>query len=144
MTAPGERDLGRLLAGLDPVRRPGTYLYVTLRGPAPAGIAPVLAFAEAEGVTLVLEAGEARAARLTGAFPSAWITLRVPSSLEAVGLLAAVTTRLAAAGIPCNAVSAYHHDHLFAPEDRADEALALLALLAGPGGGAVGGTSGST
>ena len=35
-------------------------------------------------------------------------------------------TRLAAAGISVNAVSAFHHDHLFVPEDRAEEALRLL------------------
>ena len=43
------------------------------------------------------------------------ITLDVHSSLESVGFLAAVSARLAAAGIPCNAVSAFHHDHLFVP-----------------------------
>ena len=33
---------------------------------------------------------------------------------------------LAEAGISVNAVSAFYHDHLFVPEHRADEALALL------------------
>ena len=44
-------------------------------------------------------------------FASRLITLTVRSSLEAVGLLAAITARLADAGISVNAVSAFHHDH---------------------------------
>ena len=39
-------------------------------------------------------------------------------------------TSLAAAGIPSNPVSGFHHDHLFVPVDRSDEALALLRSLA--------------
>ena len=52
------------------------------------------------------------------------------SSLEAVGFLARITTKLAAHGISVNAVSAFYHDHLFVPTARADEALTLLRELA--------------
>jgi len=58
------------------------------------------------------------------------ITLNIHSSLEAVGFLAAITTRLASAGMGVNPVSAFYHDHLFVPADRADEAMALLTQLA--------------
>jgi len=47
-------------------------------------------------------------------------------TLEAVGFLAAITARLAEAGISVNPVSAFYHDHLFVPHNRADEALARL------------------
>jgi hypothetical protein len=40
-----------------------------------------------------------------------------------VGFLAAITGRLADAGISVNPVSAFYHDHLFVPEHKADEAL---------------------
>ena len=43
--------------------------------------------------------------------------------------LAAVTTALAAAGISVNPVSAFHHDHLFVPADRAGEAMDVLVDL---------------
>ena len=59
------------------------------------------------------------------------ITLNVHSSLDAVGFLAAITTRLATAGMGVNPVSGYFHDHLFVPADRADEAMAILEALAG-------------
>jgi hypothetical protein len=42
-----------------------------------------------------------------------------------------ITTALAEAGISCNAVSAFYHDHLFVPYDRAREAVTVLRGLAG-------------
>ena len=58
------------------------------------------------------------------------ISLNVNSSLEAVGFLTAVTEKLAAAGVSVNAVSAFHHDHLFIPAEKADLAISLLNDLA--------------
>jgi hypothetical protein len=54
----------------------------------------------------------------------------VHSSLEAVGFLAAITARLAKAGMGVNPVSAFFHDHLFVPAERAGEAMAMLEALA--------------
>jgi hypothetical protein len=56
----------------------------------------------------------------------------VHSSLEAVGLTAAVAAVLAAAGISANLVAAFHHDHVFVPADRAGEALDRLRRLSSP------------
>jgi hypothetical protein len=53
----------------------------------------------------------------------------VHSSLEAVGLTAAVAGALTAAGISANVVAAFHHDHVFVPADRAEAAMAQLDLL---------------
>jgi hypothetical protein len=77
-------------------------------------------------MTLVIRQDEAERIGLRYQFASRLITLTVHSSLEAVGFLAAITARLARAGISMNAVSAFYHDHLFVPDHRADEALALL------------------
>ncbi|RPI21034.1 MAG: ACT domain-containing protein, partial [Acidobacteria bacterium] len=49
--------------------------------------------------------------------------------LEAVGLIAAVSGKLADAGIPTNPVSAFHHDHLFVPAAQAETAVAALKSL---------------
>ncbi len=57
---------------------------------------------------------------------AAMITLRVHSSLDAVGLTAAVAGQLATGGISCNVVAGYFHDHLFVPIDEADLAVNLL------------------
>ena len=61
----------------------------------------------------------------------AWITLTVHSSLEGVGLTAAVSRALAEADISCNVVAAFHHDHLFVPLKDADRAMKVLRTLSG-------------
>ena len=58
------------------------------------------------------------------------MTLTVHSDLSAVGLLAAVTDLLSKAGIPVNTVSAFYHDHLFVPHERAEQTISLLEDLA--------------
>jgi len=54
------------------------------------------------------------------------ISLGVHSSLDAVGMTAALSTRLTEAGISANVVAAFYHDHFFVPWDRREEALACL------------------
>ncbi|NBE53784.1 ACT domain-containing protein [Streptomyces boluensis] len=125
-----EHDLYRLLTGLRPHLVPGRYVYATVTGAPPAGLDPVVTVREAEGRTLVVRQEEADAAGLGYDFVTGWITLRVHSALDAVGLTAAVATELAVAGISCNVVAGFHHDHLFVPYARAEEALAVLERLA--------------
>jgi uncharacterized protein len=125
-----ERDLNRLLAGLHPELNPGRFVFTTVTGPVPLGVQPVVTVAEPEGRTLVLPQHEADAAGLGYEYVAGWITLRVNSALDAVGLTAAVAGELARAGLSCNVIAGYHHDHLFVPSDRSAEALALLDGLA--------------
>jgi hypothetical protein len=129
----GERDLGALLRDMKPELRPGVFVFCAIAADEsiPAALNPLLTFREQEGMTLVILREEAEAAGLRYAFASRLITLTVHSALDAVGFLAAITARLAEAGISVNAVSAFHHDHLFVPVDRADEAIALLQKMSG-------------
>jgi hypothetical protein len=125
-----ETDLGRLLAGMRPELRGGTYLFCTVAPESlPTGLVPLATFRESEGVTLVVEKGDAGRHGLAGEFEAAWIELTVHSDLAAVGFLAAIATALAEAGIPCNAIAAFHHDHLFVPKAMAGRAMAALELL---------------
>ncbi len=123
-----ELDLQALLVGMKPEMQPGIFVFCTISEATenPAGARPLLTFREREGTTLVLRREEAESLGIAYQFTSRLITLSVHSSLEAVGFLAAITARLAEAGISVNAVSAFYHDHLFVPHDRADEALARL------------------
>ncbi|MET4295119.1 hypothetical protein ABIB06_006089 [Bradyrhizobium sp. LB8.2] len=127
----GERDLDALLRHMKPEMRSEAFVFCTIPTdqPIPAMLSPLLTFREQEGMTLVIPREEAEAAGLSYAFASRLITLTVHSALDAVGFLAAITARLAAAGISVNAVSAFHHDHLFIPADRADDAMAVLQEL---------------
>jgi len=122
-------DLEQLLAALEPELHHGEYLYAVVEH-IPSGIDPVVVVAESEGITLVLPREQADELGIAGVFPCAWITLRVPSALEAVGLTAAVSRALTADGISANIVAGYHHDHLFVPVDRAADTMAALAALA--------------
>ncbi|ESX15679.1 MULTISPECIES: ACT domain-containing protein [unclassified Mesorhizobium] len=128
----GETDLKKLLAAMTPELLPDVYVFATLTPgiSRQAGLDPVMVFREREGVTLIVTEDAARAAGLTASFRCRMITLNVHSSLEAVGFLAAITARLAAAGMGVNPVSAFYHDHLFVPAERAEEAMELLRQLA--------------
>lgn len=128
-----ERDLAALLRQMKPELRPGIFVFCTIapNERIPAALNPLLTFREQEGTTLVILREEAEAAGLSYAFTSRLITLTVHSALDAVGFLAAITARLAEAGISVNAVSAFHHDHLFVPVDRADDAMATVQTLSG-------------
>jgi uncharacterized protein len=123
-----ELDLQALLTGMKPEMQPGIFVFCTVleETEIPAPSRPLLTFREREGTTLIVRQEEAERLGLAYQFVSRLITLTVHSSLEAVGFLAAITARLAEAGISVNAVSAFYHDHLFVPHDRADEALARL------------------
>lgn len=127
----GETDLNKLLSGLAPILRAQRYVFCC----APAGAspdlpaAPLATFLEEEGTTLVLEQAAADAAGLDYGLVLRCITLQVHSSLEAVGLTAAVSGALADAGISANVIAAYHHDHVFVPVDRAEEAVSILESL---------------
>ncbi|MGA6160240.1 ACT domain-containing protein [Stenotrophomonas sp. NPDC087984] len=126
----GESDLRKLLSGMRPELNPGRFVFTTVEGGIPSGVTPVVTVAEDEGLTLVVPRDEADAAGLAYGYVAGWITLRVHSALEAVGLTAAVSRELADAGLSCNVVAGFHHDHLFVPYEDADRAVAVLESLA--------------
>lgn len=126
----GEKDQLRLQRHMAPELQPDTYVYCTFPDhQLPDGLDPLCTFREAEGLTAIVERSQAVRADIPHVFESRLITLTVHSSLNAVGFLALISNCLAKAGISCNAVAAYHHDHLFIPHERAEEALALLTEL---------------
>ncbi|CAG9982653.1 unnamed protein product [Clonostachys byssicola] len=132
MRDPGETSLDTLLATLTTVLDPTTYVFTTV--PGDKDLPPLrdvqLLFREEEGVTVVTSLEVAAARRMEYFFPCKRITLNVTSSLEAVGFMAVVATRLATKSMGVNPVSGFYHDHLFVPLGRENEALAELKALA--------------
>ncbi|MFD3457471.1 ACT domain-containing protein [Streptomyces sp. NPDC058691] len=128
----GETDLRKLLSGMRPEAGRERHVFTTLPVGAgvPDGVTPVVTVVEEEGTTLVLPQEQADEAGLGYDYVAGRITLRVHSALAAVGLTAAVARELADAGLSCNVVAGFHHDHLFVPYERLDEAVALLTDLA--------------
>jgi hypothetical protein len=121
-------DLATLLATMQPELNPGVWAWCAL----PAGVeaaGAVVTVREDEGTTAVVAEAAALERGWPVVFRSAWITLRVHSDLAAVGLTAAFARALGDAGIACNVVAGVHHDHLFVPVERADDAMAALAAL---------------
>ncbi len=129
MSAPGETDLAAMLATLGVQRRPGVFAYIAVEVPTPGLIAAAHAMVkEGRLTTIVLPVDAAARAGQSTAAQFAWLTLTVQSSLDAVGLTAVVSARLAAVDIPCNVLAGYHHDHLLVPVDRVDDAIRALTL----------------
>ncbi|MFM0385717.1 ACT domain-containing protein [Paraburkholderia dipogonis] len=130
-SALSEKDLARLCASLNPVMSEPVYVYCSFPDFAlPAGILAFCTVREREGLTAIVERDVAQRLGLPYTYDARLITLSVYSSLEAVGFIAVVSRKLAEAGIPCNTVAGYHHDHILVPVDRADEAMTLLRGIA--------------
>jgi uncharacterized protein len=108
---------------LDPARRPGEFVFAEGGEPAEATVR------EDEGLTVVLRRERADELGLSYDYVAAWITLRVDSTVEQVGLTALFSRALADAGISCNVLAGLRHDHLLVPAGRADEALEVLRGL---------------
>lgn len=126
----GEIELTKLLKNMKPECNPGEYVFCVVNTLAQAAeLKPLCVFQEREGVTVVLPKRLADDNVLFYSVVCAWITLTVHSSLEAVGLTAAVSKALTQANISCNVVAAYHHDHIFVSIKDANRAMDVLVAL---------------
>ena len=130
----GEKNLANLIKSMAPVLQPQEYVFLTFAG-AQYGdrleLNPVAAFAETEGLTLVVPKRSAVKHDLeyNGVFRC--ITLQVHSSLEAVGLTAAFATQLGSHNISANVIAGFYHDHIFVSVADANRAMTALNELAG-------------
>ena len=132
MNASGETDLRRLLVALAPVLLKPDYVFCTVAHAIHVdcrALKPLASFREDEGLSLILEREVADRGGLSYASVFRAITLTVRSSLDAIGLTAAVAGKLAEHGISANVVAASYHDHIFVPRDKAEQALKLLAAM---------------
>ena len=126
------REIGAMLSGMTPMLADGEFIYCTTTDENIAGRAcggALAWFREKEGVSLILARTLAADFGFACDMPMRRIVLEVFSSLEGVGLTAAVASALSAHGIPCNMVAAYHHDHIFVPSDKAELAMEILTEL---------------
>ncbi len=129
----GETDLARLLASMAPELTDEEYVFCIFEdaryGDYPE-LQPVAAIAEKEGLTLVIPKSCADELNLFYQSVFGRITLNVHSSLDAVGLTAALSEALTAKGISANVVAGYYHDHIFVQRELAKKALEALQELA--------------
>ncbi|MDX1366347.1 ACT domain-containing protein [Pseudomonas sp.] len=126
----GETSLTTLLRSMNPQLNDGAYVFCSLTDAAQMdGVQPLGSFQEAEGLTVILSRLQAEQLHLPYSYVAAWLTLHVHSALEAVGLTAAVAGALAQAGISCNVIAGFYHDHLFVAHADGPRALAVLQQL---------------
>lgn len=127
----GETSLSALLRSMNPELNDGDYVFCNVTDSRRIeGIEVIGSFREREGLTVILERSQAQQLGLDCDYVMAWITLTVHSSLAAVGLTAAFASALGQAGISCNVVAGFYHDHLFVGKDDAQEAMTILRALA--------------
>lgn len=124
----GITDLDELLRSMSPKLVETEFVFVTVSGELKEyfELNPIATFIEPEGLTLVLERSVAEIARLPFEGSYSQIILTVHSSLEAVGLTAAVASKLASKGISANVIAAYYHDHIFVQTSKAQAAVLAL------------------
>jgi hypothetical protein len=129
----GETSLDRLLRSMSPQLSGGEYVFCTFANARYgdfADLEPVAACSEMEGLTLVIP--KTRADERGLGYDSAFrrISLAVHSSLDAVGLTAAFSGRLAEHGISANVIAGYYHDHIFVQSELAHMAMDALEAMA--------------
>ena len=119
-----------LIRSMMPELQPGEYVFASVT--SLSGISwedTICEFREAEGTTVVLERKRADALGISYDFVASWITLKVHSSLAAVGLTAVFATALAKSNISCNVMAGYYHDHIFVDTGDAQRAVDVLRGL---------------
>ncbi len=129
----GIMNINTLVKEMKPVLENTNYVFVTLVGnvlnESIIKLNPIATFREEEGITLVLSEEIAKKNNLDYQVLLQKITLQVHSSLEAVGLTAAISVALTKADISANVIAGYYHDHVFVPKDKAQLALKVLTEL---------------
>jgi len=121
-------ELDELLKMMSPEVQDGEYIFCTLAVDNfdYMHLSPLAVFKESEGLTLVISVEAAIQEKISFEGTFKQITLTVHSSLDAVGLTAAVANKLTSYGISANVIAAYYHDHIFVQTEKAEQALLAL------------------
>jgi len=128
----GEKRLSQLLSHMSPDLLPATYVFFSVQHTYDNRQHVDHCFAmvrEKEGTTFIVEEHYAKENNIPCESPMRCLSLTVHSSLEAVGLTAAMSNALANNDISANVIAGYFHDHIFVPEADAENALACLLSL---------------
>lgn len=126
----GELSLQKMLQGLNPLLATDVYVFATTDQPDQVPIENSFALIqETEGYTVIVKQTLADQLNFAYNYLAAKITIQVHSSLEAVGLTAALAAQLAKYGISCNVIAGFYHDHLFVDYAQGPKAVKVLLEL---------------
>jgi hypothetical protein len=128
----GEKNLHKLLRAMSPALIPGEFVFCSFedsRYGDHLNLEPMASFTESEGLTLVISKSKADEHGIGYESVFSCITFKVHSSLDAVGLTAAFSSKLTEHGISANVISGYYHDHIFVQRGQARNAIAAINEL---------------
>ena len=125
-------ELANWLRHLAPEAHSEDYVFCHLKQGAYGALAscsPLASILEDDGLSLILPQAEADREGLSYRGVFCCLSLRVYSSLEGVGLTAAIATELAHHNISANMIAGTLHDHILVPKADKERALAALKTL---------------
>lgn len=128
----GETNLTQLISNMEPELHNETFVFCSFPYDSLNQLANVPTFAsfrEREGLSVIVSKQVANEHQIEVEGEFSCITLNIHSSLEAVGLTAAVSTALSEQNISANVVAAFYHDHIFVAKKDAQKALLALETL---------------
>lgn len=124
------KNINEIIKKLNPKLNKGEYVFCSVNNLKKFNFKKIIGtFKEKKGLSIIIEKEEAVNLSLSYSFIAAWITLKVNSSLESVGLTAAFSNALSNNGISCNVISGYYHDHIFVNINDKDKAMNILKNL---------------
>lgn len=128
----GETDLKKMLSNMSPELLDDEFVFCTFENAQygeHANLQPIAVVKESEGLTFVIPKEKADEHNVKYASVFKGITLKIHSSLDAVGLTAAFSKKLTEHGISANVIAGFYHDHIFVQSEKADKAMSAIKEL---------------
>jgi len=108
---------------LIPKLRDGAFEFMRTRGAPNVPKNAAAMIMEDEDMTLVMPTDE------VDEYSFAWISLVQETSLHATGITKAFSAALSDAGIPCNVLAGFKHDHILVPYALKEMAMEIIAKV---------------